>query len=124
MTLSHVSFRVEDLEVAITHWTSSGFTLEHRFTKADPEAEVAWLQDGANGRIEIWQYADDDSPKTRRRGRHVAFLCDDARQEAEAFKALGFKEITPYTEGKVVNYLFLEDNFGMAFELTEEKTGD
>lgn len=121
MKLSHVAFRVESIEDAINQWQKFGFTLERRFTKSDPEALVAFLHDETGGRIELWQYSDEKHPKSARRARHIAFSSDDIRKDAQSLISAGFKEITPFTEGVTVNYMFLEDSFGMAFELTEEK---
>jgi catechol 2,3-dioxygenase-like lactoylglutathione lyase family enzyme len=121
MKLSHVAFRVENIEDAISQWEKFGFTLERRFAKSDPDALVAFLYDETGGRIELWQYSDEKHPKSARRARHIAFNSDDIRKDAQDLMSTGFKEVTPFTEGVTVNYMFLEDNFGMAFELTEEK---
>ncbi|HTE58157.1 MAG TPA: VOC family protein [Verrucomicrobiae bacterium] len=121
MKLSHVAFRVQNIDEAISHWSKTGFALEKRFKKSDPEAEVAWLLDEAGGGVELWQYTDETHPKSAHRARHMAFVSEDIHQDAQALIAGGFKETTPYTEGKLFNYMFLEDGFGMAFELLEEK---
>jgi len=121
MKLSHIAFRVPDLDEAIKHWQMMGFALDKRFTKSDPEAAVAWLLDEAGKGIELWQYTNEKHPKSAHRARHMAFLSDDIHKDAEILTNGGFKETTPYTKGKLFNYMFFEDSFGMAFELLEEK---
>lgn len=121
--LWHAGFAVSDLDEAISLWQSLGFAVKHKFEKAEPAAHAAMLVDQGGGGVELWQFTG-DSPLNEFVGRHVAFKCGDARQTAARMVEAGFTEVIPYTEGIMVNYIFLQDGFGTYFELAEVKDGD
>lgn len=122
MKLWHAGFAVEDIEQAITLWESLGFKVKEKFEKGEPAAHAALLEDERGVGVELWQFTG-NSPLNKFVGRHIAFKCDDAKREAEKLKNYGFSEVIPYTQGVMVNYIFLQDKFGTYFELAEVKEG-
>ncbi len=122
MKLWHAGFAVKDIEEAITLWQSLGFAVKNKFEKSDPKAYAAIMEDQTGTGVELWQFTG-DSPLNEYVGRHIAFKCDDTKQTAKRLIDAGYEEIIPYTEGVVVNYIFLKDSFGMYFELAEVKDG-
>lgn len=122
MKLWHAGIAVKDLEQSMKHWESLGFTLAQRFEKDDPAAHAALMVDQHDTGVELWQFTG-DSPLNKYVGRHVAFICEDARATAQKFIATGWKEIIPFTKGVMVNYTFVEDEFGTYFEFAEVKDG-
>lgn len=121
MRIIHAGFRVDDLGQAIQLYESLGFSLKDRFEKPEPHAFVATVVDENGIGLELWQF-DGDHPLNEYIGRHLAFMCDDARRAAATLLQCGFHEVIPYTEGVKLNYVFVSDNCGTVFELAEEKT--
>ncbi len=122
MKLWHAGFAVKDLEDSITLWENMGFHIKQKFEKSEPAAHAALLEDVDGGGVELWQFTS-DSPLNECVGRHIAFKCGDARESAAKLKEHGYTEAIPYTEGVMVNYIFLQDGFGTYLELTEVKEG-
>jgi catechol 2,3-dioxygenase-like lactoylglutathione lyase family enzyme len=120
MTLNHAGFVVKDLEQSISLYEKLGFTLARRFEKPEPKALVASLKDANGVGLELWQFAE-EHPLNSYIGRHIAFMCDDVRADAKTLIEAGFKEVIPYTEGVILNYVFVQDEYGTTFELAEEK---
>jgi catechol 2,3-dioxygenase-like lactoylglutathione lyase family enzyme len=120
MKLAHVGFSVEDIEAAVGLWTDLGFTVTKRFKKPEPKALVASLKDANGGGLELWQFQAEHPLRTYI-GRHAAFLSQDVRADVARLTAAGYKEVIPYTEGVVLNYIFVQDPFGMTYEIAEEK---
>jgi catechol 2,3-dioxygenase-like lactoylglutathione lyase family enzyme len=120
MKLAHIGLAVEDIEAAITLWDELGFVVTKRFEKPEPKALVAHLQDAQAGTLELWQFQQ-DHPLNGFIGRHAAFISDDVRADVARLVAAGYKEVIPYTEGVVLNYMFVQDQFGMSYEIAEEK---
>jgi catechol 2,3-dioxygenase-like lactoylglutathione lyase family enzyme len=120
MKLAHIGFSVENIESAVELWGTLGFTVYRRFEKPEPKALVASLKDADGGRIELWQFLS-DHPLNAYIGRHAAFLSEDVRADVAQLKTVGFTEVIPYTEGVVLNYVFVQDQFGMNYEIAEEK---
>lgn len=122
MKLWHAGFAVKDLEAAIKLWEELGFTLKQKFEKDEPAGHAALLEDEHGAGVELWQFTG-DSRLNEYVGRHVAFKVDDARAAAQKLIDQGCKETIPYTEGVMVNYVYVQDEFGTNFELAEVKTG-
>lgn len=122
MKLWHAGFAVKDLDEAIALWQGLGFALKQKFEKNEPGARAALLLDQGGGGVELWQFTA-DAPLNAIVGRHVAFKCGDARQTAARMIEAGYTEVIPYTEGVMVNYIFVQDSFGTYFELAEVKEG-
>jgi methylmalonyl-CoA/ethylmalonyl-CoA epimerase len=122
MKLWHAGFEVEDLEEAIIIWEKLGFKVSQKFEKDEPPAHAALLEDESGTGVELWQFTS-DSPLNKYIGRHIAFKCDDAKKTAKDLIAKGYREVIPFTQGIMVNYIFLEDEHGTYFELAEVKEG-
>lgn len=121
MKLAYAGIAVTNLEEAIALWEGLGFKLKQQFEKQAPKARAASLKDENGGGIELWQFDDNDEGLAKIVGRHIAFICEDARHDAEKLKAKGFREVIPFTEGVTLDYLFLEDDNGTYYELAQEK---
>ncbi len=120
MTLNHAGFVIKDLEEAVNLYEKLGFTLVRKFEKPEPKAHVALMKDTNGMRLELWQFAE-EHPLNSYIGRHIAFICDDVRANAQLLVDTGFTEVVPYTEGVILNYIFVQDEYGTTFELAEEK---
>jgi catechol 2,3-dioxygenase-like lactoylglutathione lyase family enzyme len=120
MKLAHVGLAVQDIDAAIALWSELGFTVAQRFEKPEPKALVAQMQDMQGGTIELWQFQQ-DHPLNGYIGRHTAFMSDNVRADAARLTAAGFTEVIAYTEGVILNYIFVQDQFGMSYEIAEEK---
>jgi catechol 2,3-dioxygenase-like lactoylglutathione lyase family enzyme len=120
MKLNHAGFTVQNLEEAIELYQKLGFTLSRKFEKPIPKAQVASMKDTNGVGLELWQFAE-DHPLNTYIGRHIAFLCDDVRADAKVLTNAGFKEVIPFTEGVVLDYIFVQDTEGTVFELAQEK---
>jgi catechol 2,3-dioxygenase-like lactoylglutathione lyase family enzyme len=118
--LNHAGFAVKDLEQAISLYEKLGFTLARRFEKPEPKAHVASMKDRNGVGLELWQFAE-EHPLNSYIGSHVAFMCDNVRADAKTLADAGFKEVISYTEGIILNYIFVQDEYGTTFELAEEK---
>lgn len=122
MRLWHAGIAVKDLDEAIALWEHLGFKVKQKFEKDEPAARAALLEDKGGQGVELWQFTG-NSPLNQYVGRHIAFKCDDATNVAEQLKKQGFTEVIPYTRGVMVNYIFLQDEFGTYFEFAEVKEG-
>lgn len=122
MKFWHTGFAVKDLEQAISLWTVMGYDVKQKFEKKEPPAIAALLEDRRGIGIELWQFTG-NSPLNEFVGRHIAFQCKDARKSASLLSQKGYREVIPYTEGVMVNYIFVQDEFGTCLELTEVKEG-
>lgn len=120
MRLVHAGFRVQNLEEAIRLYGELGFTVSRRFEKPEPKARVAMLSSGEGPGIELWQFAE-DHPYVEFIGRHVAFMCDDARKDAKRLVRSGFRIVIPFTEGVILDYIFVQNQFGLVYELAQKK---
>lgn len=121
MKLVHIGLAVEDLEEAKKLWEDMDFVVENEFEKDEPKAKVAMVHDGKGGRLELWEFERTDTQFAKIVGRHIAFVCDDAKAEAEKLKKQGFKEVIEFTQGVTLDYLFLRDSFGTFYELAQLK---
>jgi catechol 2,3-dioxygenase-like lactoylglutathione lyase family enzyme len=122
MKLWHAGFKVDDLEKAIKVWEKLDFKVKQKFEKGEPSALAALLEDDRGVGVELWQF-NEESPLNEFIGRHIAYKCDDAQATAELLKQHGYKEVIPFTKGVMVNYIFLQDEFGTNIELAEVKEG-
>jgi catechol 2,3-dioxygenase-like lactoylglutathione lyase family enzyme len=122
MKLGHVGLAVKKLEEAKAFWSDRGFVVEKEFEKDEPKARAAVLHDGSNGRLELWEFDQADTEFAKIVGRHIAFICDDVKTEAEKLKKHGFKEVIPFTQGVTLDYLFVQDEFSTFYELAQLKT--
>jgi catechol 2,3-dioxygenase-like lactoylglutathione lyase family enzyme len=120
MKFNHNGLKVKDLDEAIGLYESMGFSVKNRFEKSEPHALVATLVDENGAGLELWQFQEEHR-LNEFTGRHVAFLCNDARDDAEVLLQNGFTEVIPYTEGVKMNYIFVQDEYGTTYELAEEK---
>ena len=120
MKIIHSGFRVKNIDKSIALYESMGFTLQSRFEKPEPKAQVATVVDENGVGLELWQF-EEDHPLNQYIGQHLAFLCNDASADAQRLLAHGFDEVIPYTEGVKLNYIFVQDEFGDVFELAEER---
>lgn len=120
MQFNHIGFTVTDIEAAIKLYESLGFQLTRRFEKPEPRAHVASMQDGNGAGLELWQFTD-EHPLKKYIGRHTAFICDDVRRVANELLESGFKEVIPFTEGVILDYIFVQDEHGLVYELAQEK---
>ena len=98
-----------------------GFTLKQKFEKLDPSAHAALMKDhdGVSG-VELRQFTG-NSILNKIAGKHVAFKCNDIRKISNMMIDAGYEQIIGYTEGVIVNYMFLQDDFGTNIELAENK---
>ena len=121
MKLIHAGFRVENLEEEIELYESLGFVVSRRFEKPEPRAQVAILKSSDGSGVELWQFKE-EHPYNEFIGRHVAFICNDVRKDAERLMQAGFQTVIPFTEGVILDYIFVQDKFGLVYELAQEKS--
>ena len=122
MKFAHAGFAVKNLEDTKAMWCELGFVVEKEFNKPEPKARVAVMNDGSNGKLELWEFDKFDTKFVDIIGRHIAFFCDDVKKDAAILKKRGYTEVIPFPEGITVDYLFLQDEFGAFYELTQLKT--
>lgn len=121
MKLIHVGFAVDDLEESIALWEGLGFRLSRRFDKPEPKAKVATMKDSDGGGLELWEFENANDDMAKIIGRHFAFKSDNVRSDAGKLMTAGFEEVIPFTEGVVLDYIFLKDKFGAYYELAQDK---
>ena len=125
----HVGVAVKSLREALEGYRRLG--LEPEFTEEVPSqgVRVAFLRSGAV-RVELLESLRTDGTIARfieRRGEglhHLAFACDDIRQEMTRLRQAGFElvdaEPRPGSQGRLVAFVHPRSLHGVLLELVEE----
>lgn len=111
----HHGLQVADIDEAIVFYESHGFKLTKRFKREDLFAEAAHMEH-EGGVIELWEFRA-PHPDQVFIAKHAAIESDNLEEDLENFKANGFTEVIPITQGKILRYAFVQDRLGNCIEI-------
>ncbi|RJO61429.1 VOC family protein [candidate division WS5 bacterium] len=116
--LHHTAIQVENLEESIKFYESIDFKVIKKFTKEEPKAKAAFMENGAM--LELWQFEDENEPQSQIIKKHIAFETDDLEGDLIDFQKNGHDIVIPVTKGVTVEqFAFVRDSKGNCFELVQ-----